>query len=189
MDSNPKNSILKRMKTYLYIALVLLTIACTPKNDPTMPNTTVPADRVYTTADFRTYGDYYKSGHQLYAIDLLSQGLTYDSTWHITGSGCNLYLSDVFAHLDSTARLPQGTYHMDSITAEMTFLKGMYFEGNVTGTYLLEIQDNQMQRITLFTSGMMTIAYEQQNILLDFTLYTADSVRYRATYTGPARYR
>lgn len=177
------------MKTYLYIALALLAISCTPQNKPNTPSTTVQADSIYTTADFRTYGDYYHSGHQLYAIDLLSEGLTYDSAWHISGSGSNLYLSDVFAHMDSTSRLPAGTYHMDSIAEENTFLRGLYFEGNITGTYLLQIQDNQMQQITLFTSGLMTIAYQEQNILLDFTLYTADSVCYRATYTGPARYR
>ena len=189
MDSNPKNSILKRMKTYLYIALALLVIACKPQNTPTTPDTIMQADSVYTTADFRAYGDHYNSGHQIYAIDLLSEGLTYDSTWHISGSGYNLYLSDVIVHKDSTKRLPEGTYYMDSVATENTFLRGMQFEGNVTGTYLLEIKDNFMQRITLFTSGVMTIAYEQQNILLDFTLYTADSVCYRATYNGPAQYR
>lgn len=177
-----------KMKTYLYIALLLLLVACKPQN-PSIQSTIVLGDSIYTQADFRSYGDYYNSGYQVYAIDLLSEGLVYDSIWHILGSGSNLFLSDIFVTKDCVDYLPAGIYQMDSVARELCFLRGMYFEGNVTGTYLLEIEEDQMQRITLFSSGTMTIDYEGDDILLDFSLYTEDSLYYHATYIGPVMYR
>ena len=177
------------MKVYLYIAILILVVACKPQNKPTPSTTTLQADSVYTTADFRAYGDYYQSGHQVYAIDLLSEGLVYDSAWHISGSGYNLYLSDIFVSKNHTSHLPSGTYEMDSTAQEMSFLRGMNFEGSVTGTYLLEIKDNQLQRITLFSRGNMTIENIGEDVQIDFNLYTEDSVLYHATYIGPAMYR
>lgn len=175
------------MKAYLYIVILVLAVACTPHNKPSQPTSTIQdADSIYTESDFRSYGDYYNSGHQVYAIDLLSEGLDYDSARYIVGTGCNLYLSDVFAPKDSTLRLPAGTYEMDSVAKDMRFLRGMYFDGNVTGTYLLQIQDGQMQRITLFTGGKMTVDYVEDDMVMGFELYLADSTRYHATYTGPA---
>jgi hypothetical protein len=79
---------------------------------------------------------------------------------------------------------------MDSVAKDMTFLKGMYFEGgNITGTYLLQIKDTAIQRIVLFESGSMDVKYTDQGTHLDFKLYTADSTYYHATYQGPSRYR
>ena len=175
-------------KIYLYIVIGLVA-ACTPHNKPTRPTTIQQVDSIYTESKFCLYGDYYNSGHQVYAIDLLSDGLEYDSAWHISGTGCNLYLSDIFVAKDSTKRLPAGYYEMDSVAKEMTFLRGMSFEGNVTGTYLLLITEDQIQRILLMTGGNMTIAYEADDVVLDFNLYTEDSTHYHATYTGPAIYR
>lgn len=176
------------MKIYIYILLVALLIACKPGNVPTRP-TEQQWDSVYTAADFRHYGDYYQSGHQVYAIDLLSEGLAYDSLWHIHGSGYNLYLSDVFAAMTDTAALPAGTYTMDSVAKEMSFLRGMNFDGSITGSYMLMIEESNIQQIILFTTGSMTVAYEEDDILVDMHLYTADSTYYHAYYTGPARYR
>jgi hypothetical protein len=75
------------------------------------------------------------------------------------------------------------------VAKDMHFLRGMYFDGSITGTYLLQIQNGQMQRITLLTGGRMTVDYVENNVVLDFELYLADSTRYHATYTGPAMYR
>lgn len=163
-------------------------MACKPHNPIIKPNN-ILFDSVYTTADFRRYGDYYHSNHQIYAIDLLSEGLTYDSVFHISGSGCNLYLSDVFVPKDSVSYLPRGLYKMDSLANDMTFLRGMDFEGNITGSYLLSIQEDQIQKIILFTGGTMSVDYIEKDIILDFHLYTEDSTLYHATYTGAAIYR
>lgn len=176
------------MKTLLYIAIIVLAVACKPNNGPTQPNN-LEIDSIYTLADFRKYGDYYNSNHQVYAIDMLSDGLTYDSAFHISGSGCNLFLSDIFTSKDSVTRIPAGEYHMDSTAKDNTFLRGMEFEGGVTGTYLLVIKEDNIQRITLFTGGKMKVDYQNDDILLDFQLYTEDSTLYHATYKGAAMYR
>ena len=115
----------------------------------------------------------------------MSDGLDYDSDFHISGSGCNLYLSDVFVAQDRASGLLAGKYEMDTVAKNMTFLRGMDFEGSITGTYLLVIQEDQIQDIMLFTSGSMIVEYTEDNILLDFNLYTADSTLYHATYQGP----
>ena len=176
-------------KEFLYIVILVLAVACTPHNKPTNPTTIQQVDSIYTESDFDSYGDYYNSGHQVHSVDLLSEGLDYDSAGHIIGTGCNLYLSDIFIPKDSIVRLPSGTYNMDSTAKDMSFLRGMYFDGSVTGTYLLMIQNNQIQRIMLFAGGTMTIDYVENNIVIDFNLYLADSTHYHATYTGPATYR
>ena len=170
----------------IFASLALLA-SCTPKNPPTPHTPTLKMDSIYTTADFRSYGDYYNTGLEVFAVDLLSEGLIYDSTFHISGSGCNLYLSDIFVHGDS---LPAGHYQMDSVAREMTFLRGMDFEGNITGTYLLHINEDKIQQIVLFHGGSMDVAYtEEGSVHLDFALYTTDSTYYHAQYTGPAHYR
>lgn len=176
-------------KAYLYILIWAIAVACTPHNKPTKPTTNQQVDSIYTESDFRRYNDYYNSGHQVYAIDLLSEGLDYDSTGHIVGTGCNLYLSDIFAPKDSIMRLPAGTYTMDSVAKDMHFLRGMSFEGSVTGAYLLMIQESQIQRIMLLTRGTMAVDYVEEDIILDFNLYLADSTHYHCTYIGPATYR
>lgn len=183
MDPRKKNKQSVVMKAYLHIvALALIVVACKPTHSPTQ-TTTLQADSVFTEAEIRAYGEYYQSGHQVYAIDLLSDGLDYDSTF-IVGSGYNLYLSDIFVPKDSTERLPAGVYTMDSLVKENTFLRGMDFEGNITGTYLLYIKNNQIEGITLFTSGNMSIDYIDGDTLLDFNLYTADSTHYHAMFHG-----
>lgn len=176
------------MRLYLSIAILLLMVACKPSNIPA-PSTTLQADSIYIKADLQKYGDYYGSGHQVYAIDLLSHGLTYDSAFHISGTGYNLYLSDVFAPKDSTQRIPEGIYYMDSTIQDMHFLQGKDFEGSITGTYLLYIQDNQLRGITLFSNGQMKVEYIGTDMLLEFDLYTQDSTYYHATYQGAANYR
>jgi hypothetical protein len=176
------------MRLYLSIAILLVIVACKPSYVPT-PSTTLQADSIYIKADLQKYGDYYNSSHQVYAIDLLSSGLKYDSAFHISGTGYNLYLSDVFAPKDSILRIPEGIYYMDSTIQDMHFLQGKNFEGSITGTYLLYIQNDQLQGITLFSSGKMTVEYIEDDILLDFDLYTKDSIHYHATYQGAAKYR
>lgn len=176
------------MKHFIHILVLVLLVSCEPPiNRPQTPNTpTLKMDSIFTTADFRSYGDYYNANLQVFAIDLLSDGLEYDSAFHISGTGCNLFLSDIFTTCDS---IPAGHYEMDSTAKDMTFLRGMNFEGNITGTYLLQISKDNIQRIILFHSGSMDVEYTDQGTHLDFKLYTADSVYYHAIYQGPSKYR
>lgn len=171
-----------KISKYLYLAILLFVVACKPYNRPPIVSNTIKVDSIYTKIDIQNHGDYYQSGHQVFSLDLLSDGLDYDSSGYIIGSGCNLYLSDIFVAKDSTISPPMGYYEMDSVAKEGCFLKGMYFDGNITGTYLLVIQENTIKKIMLFTSGYMDIDYVNGDTLVNFNLYTADSAHYHATY-------
>ena len=176
------------MKAYWYIAIFVLAVACKPQNKPTSSEI-LQLDSVFTTTDLRMIKYYYKNRQQVKEKDQLSEKIANDYTSHISGTGCNLFLSDIFTAKDSTSRLPAGTYTMDSVANEMSFLRGMYFDGDVTGTYLLTIEEDKIQRIMLFIGGTMTIDYVDDHVALDFNLYLADSTRYHARYVGPAMYR
>ena len=84
--------------------------------------------------------------------------------------------------------MQSGIYQMDSTASSYTFLPYMYFEGNITGCYLLAIQESNIQQIIGFTTGTMQLEYISENdIRLDLLLYTADSIRYHAMYEGPTQ--
>jgi hypothetical protein len=85
--------------------------------------------------------------------------------------------------------LPVGQYTMDSVAKEKSFLCGMNFDGNITGTYLLSIQSDAIQQIVLFAGGDMMVQYQANDVVLDFNLYTKDSVLYRARYQGGFEYK
>ena len=80
-------------------------------------------------------------------------------------------------------------YDMQGRVVQSTNATAISVEHLATGTYLLQISQNKIQRLTLFTGGSMDVAYLEDEILLDFKLYTADSTLYHATYQGPAMYR
>lgn len=178
------------MRTYILILpLLVLLYACHPSqsDDPTIDGILVGYDSIYTTADIQWHGQYYPLlDRQVFSIDLFGQGLSLDSANYIVGTGYNLYLSDVFLPLTDTS-LQAGVYHMVTTSEAYTFLPYKNFDGNVTGSYLLEIQNNNINRIIGFTSGEMRVTYlSEKDIRLDMMLYTADSIRYRAIYQGPA---
>lgn len=176
-----------RKNKYIFLLIVALHVACNTPNKPIPPVEAI-VDSVYTEADFRYYGDYYGSGHQVFAIDMLSEGLDYDSVYHITGTGYNLFLSDIFvAGKDSV--LPAGHYVMDSVANDRTFLRGMQFDGNITGCYLLKIVENQIQQILLFHTGDMIIDYVGDNVVVKLNLCTEKLQSYHFSFEGSTNYR
>lgn len=170
------------------LPLLLLVSACQPH-----VNTPVDMlgqyDSVYVIADMQWHRQYYPIlERQVFSIDLLSDGLTFDADYHIEGSGCNLYFSDIFLPMTDSL-LPDGRYRMDTLPNTQTFLPYMQFEGGVTGCYMLDIKENQIQRIIGFTAGEFEITTLGEDIRMDISLYLPDSTRYHAIYQGPAHYR
>lgn len=176
------------MKVFKYILPLLIALsACQPKNAPDR-NSSKPIDSLFIIADIQWHNQHYPLLDQnVFSIDLLSQGLLFDSVGNIVGTGYNLYISDIFLPLSDTC-LQAGNYQMDTTAAAYTFLPYMNFDGKSTGSYLLDIQNNNLKRIIGFTTGEMQVEYIGEDILLDVTLYTADSTRYHAIYQGPASY-
>lgn len=175
-----------------YIILLLLVVlgACNPHNTGNVPDKALTDyDSVYVIADIQWHKQYYPLlDKQVFSIDLLSDGLAVDSAHHIVGTGVNLYFSDIFVPLTDSV-LTDGTYRMDSVAGDYRFLPYMSFEGNVTGCYILDIQESKINRITGFTAGELTIRTEGEDMHMDILLYLADSTHYRASYDGPAMYR
>lgn len=173
----------------ILIGLLLILFACKPPTPIDHIDVLATYDSVYTTADIQWHKQYYPLlDQQVFSIDLLSDGLAFDSAHHIVGTGVNLYLSDIFLPIEYT-KLQNGTYRMDSTAAPYTFLPYMYFEGNSTGCYMLDIEESQIKRIIGFTNGYVEMQSTGKDIQMNFTLYLADSTCYHATYQGPAIYR
>ena len=173
------------MRIFIYIFLLLVSlVACKPIN-PSDTETTIGYDSVYVIADIQWHKQYYPLlDKQVFSIDLLSEGLDFDSTNHIVGTGINLYFSDIFLPLTDTV-LQEGIYRMNSTPEAYTFLPYMYFEGNITGCYMLNIQEGNIERIIGFTAGEFEIiTMGDDDIRMDISLYTADSTHYHATYQG-----
>lgn len=177
---------------HIILPLLVLLSACDPfRNTPPQDENKALTeyDSIYVIADIQWHKQYYPTlDKQVFSIDLLTEGLAYDSAYHITGTGQNLYFSDVFLPLKDSI-LQDGTYRMDSIAGSNTFLPYMDFDGNITGCYMLDIQESQIKRIIGFTAGEFEIRSLGEDIRMDILLYLADSTRYRATYQGPALYR
>ena len=165
------------MKQLYYIILMLLLVGCIPHNNPNNP-TGLQVDSVFTSAKIQWHGDYYNSGHQVFSLDLLSEGLSFDSTQKIVGTGYNLYFSDIFLEKNDTL-LQTGIYRMDTTAQAFSFLPYMYFEGNITGCYLLEIEDGRAKRIIGFTGGEIELLDVEQ-MHMDIRLYTEDKKLYHA---------
>lgn len=176
-------------KGYILLLLVVLTACHTPTRKPHVDSIAL-YDSVYVSADLQWHKQYYPLlDRQVFSIDLLSDGLSFDSAYHIQGTGLNLFFSDIFLPMNSNT-LQDGVYRMDTTAEANTFLPYQYFEGgNITGCYMLDIQESKIQRIIGFTAGELEITSLGDDIRLNATLYLADSTLYRATYQGPALYR
>lgn len=177
-------------KEYILLLLLILVTGC--RYQPNIPDVDniVQYDSIFVIADMQWHKQYYPLlDRQVFSIDLLSEGLDFDSAHHIMGTGLNLYFSDIFMSMTDSA-LREGTYRMDTTTAAQTFLPYQYFEGgNITGCYMLDIEESQIRRIIGFTAGEFTLTSLGEDIRMDILLYTEDSTRYHAIYQGPAHYR
>lgn len=182
-----------RIIKFILLALVLLFFAACHSNgnNSDIEHSLSSCDSVFIEADLQWHQQYYPGlDYQVFSLDLLSNGLAFDSAYHISGTGYNLYLSDVFlpSHVST---LQDGTYRMDTTAQPYTFLPYLDFEGEITGTYLLDINTDKIRRIIGFTDGEMTVQHDEDLICLDIILYI-DSTHtecYHATYRGAAIYR
>lgn len=182
------------MKIAKYIlSLCILLVSCVSnhhRNDPTISGNMTQYDSIYITADIRWHKQYYPLlDRQVFSIDLITDGLIFDSVWNIQGTGQNLYVSDIFLPLTDTL-LQEGVYQLDSIPSAFTILPYKDFEGGrPTGCYMIDIANNSINKIFGFVTGSMLVEYlNATDIRLEFSLYTTDSVHYRAVYQGPFEY-
>ena len=163
---------------FLLFAIALCAVSC--KRPTPTPQRTLPAQ--YTLAYEEIYGHCYDSiPYAVVAIDAYSDGITMDKNHRITGTGYNLYISDIFV---PDSLLAEGEYHSLNIQHStfniqpFTFLHGKDYEGYPHGIYILTIEEDKIQNIQVVDSG--SFVYRSDSIL--FTLY------YPNSYGSPTKY-
>ena len=66
----------------------------------------------------------------------------------------------------------------------MTFLPGKAFEGQITGAYLLRIEEDQLVQYTLLTSGQMQVRYEGDTAVIHLEAVNSQKQAYTADFRG-----
>jgi hypothetical protein len=171
------------MRKFLYI-LPLLFLACTAKKSSEQPEV---LQSELTQGTITCYGAYYKGlERNVVSLDLYSKDISFDSLGYVQGSGTNLYLSDIFLPLTDTVPAA-GTYKCDTTAAVNTFLPGMDFEGNPTGTYLLKIDDAKISSIILCSDSSFVVSQTGDITDIQFNLIS-DKKQYKLHFHGVLKY-
>ena len=177
------------MKTKLLFFIPLFLIGCQPQTN--RPEPSVYASEMHT-AYLEYFGAYYAQEglpQVVCAIDCYSDGLKLNKKGVIEGSGTNLYISDIFlpaeqASTPGATMLPVGEYAADTSGNPMTFLPGQMFEGQITGAYLLRIEDDQLVHYTILPSGQLQVRYDGDTAVLHLEAVTAQKQAYTADFRG-----
>lgn len=164
-----------RTHIILYIWIILGMIACRPA-----PSAYRGLPATYATAYEQIHGHCYDSvPYAVISLDLYSAGLELNKDKRIVGTGYNLFLSDIFVPDSLLETGEYGSLPQSADPIPFSFMPGRDFEGYPIGTYILNIEEDQVKSIQLVDSG--SFAYRNDSLL--FTLY------YRNTYGGKATYR
>lgn len=132
-------------------------------------------DSVLVSGRLEYYGVFYKAegiDYDVVCLDLYGKGVGLNSEGRMEGVGTNLYIGDIFVPAIATEPvkpsdcLPAGTYHSDSIARVMHFLRGLDYDGNYGGSYVL-LKNESGYTVYPMTIGEMTVAYSGDTLLLD----------------------
>jgi len=166
--------------------LMLLCLLAGCGNSGNRPAEPSKYDSEVRKAYLQYYGAYYAAEglpQKVYALDCYSDGLLLNKQGVIEGSGTNLYFSDIFV-ADSLTGLPAGTYTADTTGAPMTFLPGQTYESQISGAYLLLIEEGQLSDYAILTKGTLTVAYEGETAVVHFEGTTSKKKTYTADFRG-----
>lgn len=172
-----------QMRTERYIIGCLLLIAgmmISCKQTKVKEKSSFP--QTYVSAWEEVYGHCYPSiNYAVTALDLYSEGLSLDTANNrMTGSGYNLYLSDIFV---PDSLLEEGVYRSNTSAQPFTFLPGQDYEGTPHGMYLLTIENGKLQSIQVLDSGLMVVSDTTNGQTdLRFMMYYTTSEKKKNTY-------
>ena len=177
------------MKTKLLFFIPLLLMGCQPQTN--RPEQATYAKDMHT-AYLQYFGAYYAPEglpQVVCALDCYSDGLKLNKKGVMEGSGTNLYISDIFLSAEQASSLgatmlPVGEYAADTSGNPMTFLPGQVFEGQITGAYLLHIEDDQLVTYTILPSGQLQVRYEGDTAVVHMEAVTAQKQAYTADFRG-----
>jgi len=173
---------------HLIIALVACLFciaACRPTPGHT-PTASSQYDSVMVTAVEEMHGAYYQSGgleQNVVSLDLYSDGIKLNKKGYMTGTGTNLYFSDIFLGQPDSI-LIAGEYTSDTTGVANTFLPGLYYGGNFTGAYLLRVEDGQLTAYALIKEGKMVVECQDDSTFITFEGKLTSGKSYKAQYRG-----
>lgn len=167
----------------IYLLCVCALMACreTKRQEPAQQYATE-----FTSCYVEQYGKVYDSvPHNVFALDLYSDGLSLDSTRRIVGTGTNLYISDIFL---ADSLLAVGAYHSDTTAVTHTFLPGQDFEGTPTGIYLFSVVESANAGVQVVDSGRFEVSLTPDSLYnMHFMLYYGKQT-YEGRFEGTLNY-
>ena len=177
------------MKQNFFLILIpfFLLAACSQRNTP-QPK--VRTQTEFNTALAKFYRAFYSSvgvEENVLSLDLFSEGISLNKEGYMQGTGSNLFFSDIFlASADSL--LTADTYKADTTAQPLTFLPGINYEGNITGAYLLDLEESKLVDYQIFTDGSFELTRRADSIFINFELQREKGGIYKAQFSGVVPY-
>lgn len=167
--------IAKKISVFSLMYFVLIAACITSCRYPSTPIRYQSLDSVLTSGRLEYYGAYYEAegiDYDVVSLDLYSEGLGLNKEGKMEGVGTNLYVSDIFVPKAEFVRgkpqsvLPAGSYQSDSTANLMHFLRGLDYDDNYGGSYVLLMGESGYS-VSIMTVGEMTVAYAGDTLILD----------------------
>lgn len=163
-------------KVSLSVLLIgCLTAGLTSCRQPVTPIHYQTLDSVLTSGRLEYYGQFYQAegiDYDVVCLDLYSKGLGLNKDGRMEGVGTNLYIGDIFLSTATPAAvkakdfLPEDTYESDSVAELTHFLRGIEYDGNYGGSYVL-LMGESGYKVYPITEGKMTVTYIGDTLVLD----------------------
>lgn len=166
---------MKHISPILFVAIILLSLCLTGCYRPYTPIVYQTLDTTLTSGRLEYYGTYYEAegvDYDVVCLDLYSKGLGLNHEGMMEGVGTNLYIGDIFVPAGTLTAdraesvLPAGRYESDSVAQLMHFLRGLDYDGNYGGSYVLLMGESGYSVLPV-TVAEMTVAYIGDTLVLD----------------------
>lgn len=160
------------MRKYLFLIMLAALTGC---RQPHTPITYQTLDTLLTFGRLEYYGAFYKAegiDYDVVSLDFYSKDLGLNDEGRMEGVGTNLYLSDIFLStatpqaVKASDFLIEDTYYSDSTATLMHFLRGLDYDGNYGGSYVL-LMGETGYKVLPITEGEFTVTYVGDTLVLD----------------------
>jgi len=165
----------RQISVFSLVCCVLIAACVSSCRYPSTPIHYQSMDSVLTSGRLEYYGAYYEAegiDYDVVSLDLYSEGLGLNKEGKMEGVGTNLYVSDIFVPKSDFVKgkaqsvLPAGSYQSDSTANLMHFLRGLNYDGNYGGSYVLLMGESGYS-VSIMTVGDMTVAYAGDTLIVN----------------------
>lgn len=163
-------------KTTIFILSILwalLLSSCgNSLNEPTKAITLRQAFTNGYAVYYGSYYDYLGIDAHVFELDLYTEGLGIDSTGQYTGTGYNLYITDIFS-LGKDTLLTDGIYSIDTLNnyTEGSIIGGESYGGIPGGAQLISVSATGIS-YDYIVDGKMEARTQNDTTILDFKMKT-----------------